>query len=244
MSIKVFNVNFEFDKNKFEEIVTNTSLEGKGYACFVDLTSLSTAYKDENFLKVLNNSLVNSCDGSYIALMASKIHKTNFQAYIGPDFFEKMVTLPFRQIMIGGDKEVFSKIEAKVMNSGGSSALLSHLELPFADVNDFDYKYVADQINKFEPRFIWVSLGAPKQEIFMNKLLPFINKGVLIGVGAAFNYYTGTIKEIPKWARKTKLIWFYRLLTEPQKQSKRFFTIMKVLPKLYKEEKYNFNSQK
>lgn len=239
--MKYFNVNFEFNKDKFENIIWETSKDRKGYVCFIDLTSLSSAYKDSNFRDILNNSLINSCDGSYIALMASKLHKANFKAYIGPDYFEKMVKEPVKQLMIGGDKEVFKLIikRAKIDNPYVD---FKHIELPFKNVNDFDYSSISNEINDFCPRLIWVSLGAPKQEIFMSKLLPFINKGVLIGVGAAFNYYTGQVKEIPLWARKTNLIWLYRIFTEPEKQIKRFKQIIKVLPKIYLEEKKYLNN--
>ncbi len=44
-------------------------------------------------------------------------------------------------------------------------------------------------INDDEPDIIWVSLGAPKQEKFMNLLLPYLNKGVMFGFGAIFNVY-------------------------------------------------------
>ena len=244
--MKYFKVNFEFNKDKFENIIWETSKEGKGYVCFVDLTSLSNAYKNDSFRNILNNSLVNSCDGSYIALMASKLHKANFKAYIGPDYFEKMVKKPVKQMMIGGDEEVF-KLIIKRARLNNPNVDFKHIELPFKDVNNFDYSSISKEINDFSPRLIWVSLGSPKQEIFMSKLLPFIHKGILIGVGAAFNYYTGQVKEIPSWARKTNLIWLYRIFTEPKKQIKRFKQIIKVLPKIYFEEKTyinNANTQK
>ena len=55
----------------------------------------------------------------------------------------------------------------------------------------------------------------------MSKLLPYIDKGMLLGVGAAFNYFSGEIKDIPNWTKKFHVVWVYRLLTEPKKQLKR-----------------------
>ena len=63
-----------------------------------------------------------------------------------------------------------------------------------------------------------ISLGAPKQEIFMSKLLPHIESGIMFGIGAATNYFRD--RDILNGS-KVHLIWLYRLLTEPKKQFKR-----------------------
>lgn len=234
---KYFNIKLQFDHKSLERIILDTSAQGKGYCCFVDATSLVYANQNESFKAILNNSLVNSCDGSYIAILASRIHKKQLKEYIGPDFFRKFIYKSYPQFVIGNTQEVFHKITAKLAYSGQSSSNLFFIPLPYTDVNNFDYQGIANKINQVHPRFIWVSLGAPKQEEFMSKLLPHIETGVMIGVGAALNYFTGEVKDIPNWARKTHSIWLYRIFTEPKKQLKRCTEILLVLPKIYREEK-------
>ena len=83
-------------------------------------------------------------------------------------------------------------------------------------------------------KIIWVALGAPKQEKFMNKLLPYLKSGVMIAVGAAFKFYSGTDeKRCPKWIQKHHLEFVYRICQDPKKQLKRCFWIVATLPKLY-----------
>lgn len=234
---RYFNLNFQFNHAVLEKTIEETSFQGKGYCCFIDATSLVHSFKNEKFRNILNTSLVNSCDGSYIALLASKIHDKQLKEYIGPDFFKKFIYKPYPQFVIGNTREVFNKIIAKLELHGGKTSNLFFIPMPYKGVNEFDYKEIATQINQIHPQFIWVSLGAPKQEEFMSKLLPHIEKGVMIGVGAALNYFTGEVKDIPNWARKTHLIWLYRIFTEPKKQLKRCMEILLVLPKIYREEK-------
>lgn len=241
---KYFNINFQFNHTALEKTIEETSLQGTGYCCFVDATSLVHSFKNEEFRTILNASLVNSCDGSYIALLASKIHKEHLKEYIGPDFFKKFIYKPYPQFVIGNTAEVFNKIKAKLELSGAATANLFFIPLPYKGVNEFDYHKIATQINQVNPRFIWVSLGAPKQEEFMSKLLPFIDRGVMIGVGAALNYFTGEVKDIPDWARKTHSIWLYRIFTEPKKQLKRCKEILLVLPQIYREEQKLVKSKK
>ena len=73
--------------------------------------------------------------------------------------------------------------------------MLLYHPLPFVSVDEFDYELIAKKVNEEKPDIIWVSLGAPKQEIFMSKLLPFLQQGVMFGIGAAFNYYAGILNE-------------------------------------------------
>lgn len=77
------------------------------------------------------------------------------------------------------------------------------------------------RIHLTNPDFIWVGLGAPKQEIWMaaheNK-----NRGLMIGVGAAFDYESGNIKRAPKWMQKLNLEWLYRLKQDPKRLLPRY----------------------
>lgn len=234
---KIFNVKIEFNHTKLENTILRivNSENEKGYCCFVDLNSLVVANKDSDILKIINNATVNSCDGSYIAIFASKLHKKKYKEYIGPDFFEKFIYYKKKHLIIGNTEEAFNKVKAKVELK--KTVNLEHLPLPFKKVNEFNYLEISETINNLSPDFIWVSLGAPKQEVFMSMLLPNLERGMLLGVGAAINYFSGEIKDIPKWIRKVHLIWVYRLFTEPKKQYNRLKAIFVTFPKIIKEEK-------
>ena len=235
---KYFKIPFEFDHQKLEQTIIERSVNSKGYCCFVDSNMLVESFLDEKcqIINVLNESLVNSCDGSYLALMASIVHKKKLRAYNGPEFFEKFVYVNEKQCIIGNTDIVFEKIKTKVEIVNGKSDL-RFIPLPFLKVEEFDYAKIADEINKYKPRYMWVSLGAPKQEIFMYKLLPLINTGVMLGVGAALNYFSGEIKDIPGWATKYRLIWLFRIFTEPKKQTQRVYKILKFYPRILIEER-------
>ena len=235
---KYFNIQFEFDHNTLENKIIETSKMDKGYCCFIDSNVMVGANKSSGIelLEILNNSIVNSCDGSYIAKMASGIYKKKFKAYNGPKFFNKFIYFPDNQCIIGNTEKVFKKIKNKVDKSRDTSNL-HYVNLPFVTLEEFNYVEIAKEVNVKKPRYIWVSLGAPKQEIFMSKLLPHLDGGVMLGVGAALNYFSGEINDIPQWAIKFNLIWFFRIITEPRKQISRVLTITKYYPKIYFSER-------
>ena len=236
---KYFTIQLEFNHKRLERIISETSIQSKGYCCFVDLTSLVYSYHNIDFRKILNNSTVNSCDGSYIAMYASKLHSSKLKEYIGPDFFKKFIYSKKKHLIIGNTQEVFNKVKAKVELVHNPD--LTFLPLPYKNVEDFDYEEVSCFINKLSPDYIWVSLGAPKQEQFMSILLPKINRGMLLGVGAATNYFSGEIKDIPNWTKRLHIVWVYRIFTEPKKQLKRLQSILLTFPKMIKEEKIKLN---
>lgn len=236
---KYFDVFLEFDHRKSEETIIKTSITGKGYCCFVDHTLLVTAYREKNgkLKNILNNALVNFCDGSYIAIMASKIYNTDLKAYNGPELFNKFIYHSGKQCIVGNTQEVFHKIRLKLNASGIDTSDLFYIPVPYVNVDQFDYPSIANKINTIEPRYIWLSLGAPKQEEFMYKILPHISKGVMLGIGAALNYFSGEIRDIPEWAKKMHLIWLYRVFTEPKKQIPRCLNTFKTYPLLYFKER-------
>ena len=71
----------------------------------------------------------------------------------------------------------------------------------------------------------------------MNFLEKRINRGVMLGVGAALNYFSGEIKDIPNWTKKFHIIWIYRIFTEPKKQINRMAKVFVEFPKIYAREK-------
>jgi N-acetylglucosaminyldiphosphoundecaprenol N-acetyl-beta-D-mannosaminyltransferase len=74
-----------------------------------------------------------------------------------------------------------------------------------------------------QPDIVWVGLGAPKQDRWMVTHRPRLNAPVLIGVGAAFDMFAGTVRRAPRIVRKTGFEWTFRVAQEPRRLAKRYF---------------------
>lgn len=233
-----FGINLEFDPNKINQLINKTIEEQqKGYVCVVDGNVLTFAQKNQDYRRIINNSLVNTCDGSSIAWLAGKIYKKDFRALTGPEIFTKYIESPYKQILLGSTDTIVEKIKMKLKLKGIEDDHIQHIPVPFLSVDSFNYSEIADEINKLNPDIIWVSLGAPKQEIFMSKILPFIDKGVMFGIGAAFNFYIAEIAIPRKRRGALQFIWLNRIFHEPKKQLKRSVPYIAILPKLAVREK-------
>ena len=87
---------------------------------------------------------------------------------------------------------------------------------PFGPVADREDAEIVRLINEAEADFVWVGLGAPKQERWMAAHQGRV-KGLMIGVGAGFDYFAGNIKRAPEWMQRGNLEWVYRLMQEPRR---------------------------
>lgn len=237
-----FNINYEFDKQivwrKIDEQLQN---EGARYICVADGNILQMVHKDLEYRNVVNASMFSICDSSWVPLYLKRIYGIKYQQYSGSQIFEDLTgKKQYRQFFIGTSEKVLGGLKTELSKKVPSNNMMSFFAPPFCTVEEFDYPSIAEMINEDNPDIIWVALGAPKQENFMFRLQPFLNRGVMIGVGAVFNFYCGlenAPKRAPQWMVNHHLEFVYRLYSEPKKQIQRCKDILLALPKIYKEEK-------
>lgn len=246
--MNIFNIHLEFNHENFRNMIEKyINKKNKGYVCVVDGNVLSQTYLNPNFRDVVKNAFINTCDSGYIATMANDIYGTKYTSFNGPMIFEEYIEKPYRQLLLGNTENTYDLIKNRLEKNGKDSLNLLYMPLPFVRVDEFDYPNIAKEINEIEPDIIWVSLGAPKQELFMNRILPYINSGVMFGIGAAFNYYAGILNKPNIEIGSFRFIWLARLFEEPKKQFLRCWSFIKVISQLKREERkrkeLNENSQ-
>ena len=237
--MKIFGFDMEFDHNELRrKIESSSNRNTKGYICVVDGPSLARSYKNPAFLNLLQESYANTCDGGSVAFMANSITKQNLKAFTGPEIFAEYVVNPrYRQVLLGNTELKYKMVKDKVTQNVGNTDYIHHIPLPFASIDDFDYEDIANQIDSIDADIIWVSLGAPKQEFFMQRLLPYLKRGVMLGVGAAFSFYLDELKDYKLRFGEIRLNWILRLFTEPKKQFRRVGTMLLCYPRIYLKEK-------
>jgi len=238
-----FNVPLEFDPQRVDEII-HAAIEKKekGYVCSIESNNLTYANLHPEFREVVGGSLVNLCDGSNIARLLGLIHRQPYRPYIGADLFIKYIMeRRYRQYFLGNTRPVLNGLRALLSLLDPGIRAMKFEELPFRKVDEFDYAGIAGRINSDRPDIIWVSLGAPKQEQFMSRLLPYLDQGVMFGFGAIFNFYSaaGPVRRAPSWMLRLRLEWLYRAIEEPGKNVPRYWSFLKILPRLIRDERRN-----
>lgn len=231
-----FKILFEFDHLKVDSIIQDAvRAGGKGFVCVVEGNVVAVARDDSGYRNMVNSALVNICDSSYIALFYSWLRRKRIQPYIGGDLFFKFLGMrKYRHVFLGATSQVLDSLRKKLQEIDPRIAEDCFMPLPFRAAEEFDYPAIAREINILNPDVIWVSLGAPKQEKFMFYLLPHLDRGVMVGVGAVFDFHSGLgeINRAPEIVLKMKLEWLYRLCREPEKQWKKCRAFLRTLPGL------------
>lgn len=234
-----FNINFEFDKKRVHDaIAERLKLPGADYICVSDGVIMNIANRKRDYLKVINGGMFSICDSSFIPLYLKRFYKREFSQYCGSDILTDIVNSgKYRMIFLGSNNRILHNLKKKISVANPEVENMVFEELPFCKVEEFDYQEIAGMIENDRPDIIWISLGAPKQEYFMSLLKPYLSRGVMIAVGAAFNFCGGeTRQRAPKWMIKNHLEFVYRLIKEPKKQSGRCFNIVRSLPGLLYQE--------
>ena len=227
-----FSINYEFDKKEVHRAIKAAQ---KGYICVADGVVMNTANRDPEYLKVVNGSLFSICDSSWVPVYLKSIYGIKYDQYCGAEIFKDIISSrKYRMIFMGTSQATLDGLQNELKKMNPDVEAMQFIELPFRKVEDFDYPEIAKMIEDDGAKIIWVALGAPKQERFMNLLLPHLNQGVMLGVGAAFKFYSGTAESrCPVWMQKCHLEFVYRIMQDPKKQLKRCFWILWTLPGLY-----------
>lgn len=237
---RFFNVNYEFDKSEIFRRIDDTIVSGKkGYVCGVDGNVLSYVQQNEEYRRTVNQALFNISDSSWVPIYLRWIYGKKVAAYPGPQLFIDIIRQKkYRMYFLGSKAEILQGLKRYLCSLNEDVQEMVFKELPFCDVEGFDYADIGEAVNEDNPDIVWVSLGAPKQEMFMNKLEPYLHRGVLIAVGAAFKFYSGVPgqQRAPKWVQHLHMEFIYRLFQEPKKQSSRVKNYLFTLPRILREE--------
>lgn len=237
---KYFNIRYEFDKAVVQErIAQKTTEQGAGYICVADANILQQVHNNLDYRKVVDGSMFSICDSSWVPIFVNRIYGIKYEHYCGSMIFKDIIEMKrYRQFFMGTSTKTLAALKENLTAMDPAIKDMTFYELPFCNVEDFDYPAIAEMVNRDNPDIIWVALGAPKQEIFMSKLNPYLKRGVQIAVGAAFKFYSGLEeKRAPAWMRRMHLEFVYRIFAEPKKQWARCKQIICTLPRIFREEK-------
>jgi N-acetylglucosaminyldiphosphoundecaprenol N-acetyl-beta-D-mannosaminyltransferase len=87
---------------------------------------------------------------------------------------------------------------------------------PFRDLNNGEEHDLIRKVRRAKPSIIWVGISSPRQELFMRKYLPVLETRLMFGVGAAFDFHTGRIRDCAGWIKRAGLQWLHRLVQDPK----------------------------
>lgn len=249
---KYFNIRYEFDKKLvWERIDQQIASAVPGYVCVADGVVVDHVQRYPDYRRTVDNGMFAICDSGWVPLYLRLIYGIKRSQYCGPMIFKDLVLQgKHRMIFLGTNQRTLDSLRLELAKLNPAVMGMKFCELPFKPVEEFDYQAIARMIEEDKAAIIWIALGAPKQDYFMLRLKPYLKRGVMIGVGAAFNFFSGCgEKRAPSWVVRMHLEFVYRILQSPKKQMTRCWGIVRSLPKMILMERkrallFSFSQQK
>jgi N-acetylglucosaminyldiphosphoundecaprenol N-acetyl-beta-D-mannosaminyltransferase len=195
------------------------------YVCICNVHSVVTAGQDAAFGRIVEAADMATPDGAPVAKMLRILGFPDQQRINGPDLMWKyceQAALRGESIYLyGGLPTTLKLLQQRLKAAFPGLIIAGAYSPPFRSATAEEDEADVARINSSGAGTIWVSLGCPKQEQWMAAHRGRV-KGVMIGVGAAFDYHAGTIKRAPKWMQNAGLEWLHRLCSEPRRLWKRY----------------------
>ena len=211
-------------------------MKGK-YICVSNVHTTVMAYRDPSYKMVQNSAAMVLPDGKPLSLVSRWKGFKKAQRVTGPDLMWEIMKISpekgYTHYLYGTTEETLKKLKAELLKNYPGLKIAGLYSPPFRKLKEEEKKEIIEKINETNADFVWVALGAPKQENWMFEHQGKIC-GLMIGVGAAFDFHAKVIKRAPKIMQQLSLEWLYRLFQDPKRLWKRylstnFFFIWKVL---------------
>ena len=130
----------------------------------------------------------------------------------------------FKHFLFGGKESTLEKLQKRFSADFPKAQIVGTYSPPFGEWPDDEFDRICQKIRESDANLVWVGLGCPKQEHWIAKHKEQLPPAVYFGIGAAFAFHAGEVKQAPAWIQKYGIEWAYRLLKEPRRLFKRYFT--------------------
>lgn len=215
-------------------------LRGK-YICVSNVHTTVMSYENEHYRKIQNGAVMALPDGAPLSGYSRIKGFKEAKRVTGPDLMVEIFKIShqrgYRHFFYGSTQRTLDAMKAVIDQDYPDMIVAGMYAPPFRKLTDEEDKEIIALINDTKPDFIWVGLGAPKQEEWMHAHMGKLN-AVTIGVGAGFDYLAGYIKRAPWIMQVLYMEWLYRLVQDPKRLWKRYVTTnVKFVKYIFKEEK-------
>ena len=222
-------LNMDVDVTSYEDataLIHKWQFEKAGrYVCVANVHMCMEAYDDSDFKKVVNSADLVVPDGKPLVWALRALGVKNASQVRGSDLLLKLCkkaenhSIPVG--LYGGTQNSLNNFIAFIKKEFPDLSIPFFSAPPFRElIEEEDLNYM-NEINASGVRILFVGIGCPKQEKWMvahkDKL-----SCVIVGVGAAFDFFSGQKKHAPRWMQKAGLEWLFRFACDPQRLWKRY----------------------
>jgi N-acetylglucosaminyldiphosphoundecaprenol N-acetyl-beta-D-mannosaminyltransferase len=208
-----------------DRILTWARAKKSCYIIAANVHVVMTAYWDLIYRQAVNDAALVTPDGMPLVLALRCLGHPEATRVYGPDLMlvccQRAAQEQVSIYLYGGTDVMLHKLQENLRSKFSSLSIAGTYAPPFREPTPEEEQQDIERIHQSGATIVFVALGCPKQELWMARQQGHL-KAVMIGVGAAFAFHSGEVKQAPRWMMASGLEWLYRLAVEPTRLWKRY----------------------
>ena len=225
-TVKILNTTISETSTVEVSNVLNSKSSLKVAIC--NTNTVVRSYKDSQLSDVINSFDIKTPDGFPIAKSSSILYKNSQHRVDGYNVFllaiQDGLSRNTRHYFYGSEDLVMQKLIKKLKSNFPGINIVGSFSPPIGSYKELAEEKYAKDIIETRPDIVWVSLGFPKQELFINLFQEkYSVESNLVGIGAVFEWVAGTKIKAPEFLANLGLEWILRLAQEPKRLFRRYF---------------------
>ena len=196
------------------------------YVCVAPVATLVDARRNPAYAHAVNGAGMVTPDGMPVVWLAQCHGCKDIARTYGPDLMLEVCNhgqdRGLRHFFYGGAEDTLQKLQQKLLAAYPRLRIVGSYAPPYKSEVWREDQKVLDLINSSKADIVWIGLGSPKQDFWMQLHRPLLNAPVIVGAGAAFDFCSGSKPQAPRWMQARGLEWFFRLCCEPRRLWKRY----------------------
>jgi N-acetylglucosaminyldiphosphoundecaprenol N-acetyl-beta-D-mannosaminyltransferase len=200
--------------------------EGRSaYVCVATVHMVMETFDSAAFRLVVNGADLVTPDGRPLVWALRSLGVRDASQVRGTDLTASVVERAAREDvpvgLYGGTPELLEAFVGILETRYPGVRVVCRIAPPFRPLTTEEDEAVTEEIASSGARILFVGIGCPRQERWMEAHKDRI-PAVMLGVGAAFDFHTGRVRQAPTWMQVAGLEWLFRLLMDPRRLWKRY----------------------
>jgi N-acetylglucosaminyldiphosphoundecaprenol N-acetyl-beta-D-mannosaminyltransferase len=225
LGVGISAINLDSAKRAFVEAIQT---KRKGYVCITGVHGVMESQNDPQLRAIHNKAFLCTPDGMPMVWIGKLNGFKEMSRVYGPDLMLDIMGISkqygIRHFFYGGANGVALELKRRFEEKFPGIQIVGTYEPPFRSLNFDEQNELTRLVSETKPDIFWVGLSTPKQEKFMAEFLPKLETTLMVGVGAAFDFHSGRIRQAPRWMQRSGLEWFFRLCVEPKRLWRRYLS--------------------
>ncbi len=207
-----------------------SEMPAKGrYICATSVHGVMEARKRLDMRTILNNADIVTPDGMPLVWALRSFGAIYQQRVYGPNLMMELCARAemcgHRVFLYGGRPEALDALCRNLQRRFPALILAGQYSPPFRALTEAEDEEICGRIADSQPDLLFVGISTPKQESWMAAHTGRFPGVVMAGVGAAFDFHAGRVRQAPGWMQARGLEWLYRLTREPGRLWKRYMLV-------------------